>query len=243
MSGEEPRHRLDPDRAAAESASQRLDPDRAAAESAAPRRANRPPPPEIDVRRYRWAIGILGLALVIAFSVYRVTSRVPATAGVPAGQRLHFFAAPLAASNLNGDANLDPPCTFAQHDPRALNVCLLVQRAPLVLAFFSPSSEDCRTQVDTLQSVGRQFRSGRVQFAAVAVRSGHAQIAALVRSHHWTVPVAYDRDGAVGGIYNVAVCPLLELARRGGKVADRLIGNHWLDQQALGAEVRERLAG
>jgi hypothetical protein len=82
-----------------------------------------------------------------------------------------------------------------------------------------------------------------VQFAAVAVRSGHAQIAALVRSHHWTVPVAYDRDGAVGGIYNVAVCPLLELARRGGKVADRLIGNHWLDQQALGAEVRERLAG
>jgi hypothetical protein len=197
----------------------------------------------IDTRRYRWAIGIFGLMLVIAFSVYQVTSHGLASPGIAAGHRLRFFAAPLAATNLNGDANVSPPCTTARHDRRALNVCLLVQRAPLVLAFFSTGSADCERQVDTLQAVARKFPPGRVQFAAVAVRAGHPQTAALVRSHHWTIPVAYDRDGAVGGLYDVEICPLLELTHPGGTVGERLIGNRWLDQRALAGRVRALLTG
>ncbi len=223
MNAEEPRHRLDPDRAA---------------QAAAPRRPDRPPPPDIDVRRYRWAIGLLGLALVIAFSVYQVTSHGLASPGIPAGGRLHYFAAPLAASNLDGDANLNPPCTAAQHDGRALNVCLLVQRAPLVLAFFSPSSQECVQQVGALQSLAGRFPASRVQFAAVAVHSGHAQTKALVRSHRWTIPVAYDRDGAIGGLYDVELCPLLELVRTGGIVARRLIGTQWTKAAKLDPQVQ-----
>jgi len=224
VSGEQPRHRLDPDRAAA---------------AAGPRpEGGRPPPPEIDVRRYRWAIGLLGLALLIAFSVYQLTSHGLATPGIPAGKRLSFFAAPLAASNLNGDANLSPPCTGARHDPRALNLCLVVQRSALVLALFSPSSAECVQQVDALQSLSRRFPAGRVKFAAVAIHTGHTQAAALVRSHRWTIPVAYDRDGAVGGLYDVELCPLLELARPGGVVATRLIGNRWVTPQALAPQIR-----
>ena len=34
--------------------------------------------------------------------------------------------------------------------------------------------------------------------------------------------MAYDRDGAVGDLYGVAICPLVELAARGGIVKDRL---------------------
>ena len=40
-----------------------------------------------------------------------------------------------------------------------------------------------------------------------------------MRSHHWTIPVAYDRDGALGALYGVAICPLVELARRGEHAA------------------------
>ena len=64
-----------------------------------------------------------------------------------------------------------------------------------------------------------------------------------MRAHHWTIPVAYDADGAVGGLYGVAVCPMVELAYRGGIVADRLIGEHWIARAALAAQVRRCCLG
>ena len=44
----------------------------------------------IDTRPYRWTIGIFGLVLVIAFSVYQFASHGVGSAGVPPGKRLHF---------------------------------------------------------------------------------------------------------------------------------------------------------
>ena len=197
------------------------------------------PPAPLDTRRYGWAVGVLAVALVIGFLLYALSSHNNSgPAGVPAGGQLHFFAAPLAASTLNGDANLNPPCTVARHDPRALNVCLLTKRGPLVLAFFVTNSSQCEHQVDTMQALAGQPALRRVQFAAVAVNGSHAAVAKAVRRHGWTIPVAYDADGAVGGVYGVTACPLLELADRGGTVAQRLIGEHWLNQGALAARVR-----
>ena len=199
---------------------------------------SRPPAP-LDTRRYGWAVGVLAVALVIGFLLYTLSSHNNSgTAGVPAGGQLHFFAAPLAASTLNGDANLNPPCTLARHDPRALNVCLLTKQGPLVLAFFVTNSSQCERQVDTLQALAEQPALRRVQFAAVAVNGTHDAVAKAVRKHGWTIPVAYDADGAVGGAYGVTACPLLELADRGGTVAQRLIGEHWTDESALAARVR-----
>src|SRR6185312_1551099 len=103
-------------------------------------------PAPISTRRYGWAVGILALALVIGFVLYTLSSHKPGSEGVPAGGALHLFAAPLAASTLNGDANLNPPCTLAHHDPRALNICLLVKRRPLVLGFFVTSSTQCERE-------------------------------------------------------------------------------------------------
>jgi len=199
---------------------------------------SRPPAP-LDTRRYGWAVGVLAVALVIGFLLYTLSSHNNSgTAGVPAGAQLHLFAAPLAASTLNGDANLNPPCTLARHDPRALNVCLLTKRGPLVLAFFVTNSSQCEREVDALQALAAQPALRRVQFAAVAVNGTHAAVAKAVRKHGWTIPVAYDADGAVGGAYGVTACPLLELADRGGTVAQRLIGEHWTDESALAARVR-----
>jgi peroxiredoxin len=219
-----PRHRLDPDRAAA----------------AARRAGRRPPPPVIDTRRYQRMIGLIGLTLVVVISVAFLTSHTPGTAGVPAGNKLPFFSAPLATSNLNGVANLKPPCTLARHDPRALNICLMAKRGPLVLAFFVTSSGGCVAQVSALQTLSIRFP--RLQFAAVAVRASHSDAASTVRAHHWTIPVAYDADGAVGDSYGVEVCPIVELARRGGRVEQRLIGERWNDPAVLSGPVRHLLA-
>jgi peroxiredoxin len=187
-------------------------------------------------------IGICGLVLVVAISIYQFATHGIGTTGVPPGQRLHYFAAPLAASTLNGDPNLNPPCTLARHDPRALNICLLARRLPLVLAFFVTGSQACERQIDALQSLSAEFPASAVQFAAVAVNASHSSAAALVRSHHWTIPVAYDRDGAVGALYGVQICPMVELANRGGVVKDRLIGDRWLTVAALAPDVRALIA-
>jgi peroxiredoxin len=218
----------------------RLDPDRAAGLAGAGT-GPAPPPLAIDPRPYRWAIGIFGLVLVVAISIYQFAQHGVGTTGVPPGQRLHYFAAPLAASTLNGDANLQPPCTLARHDPRALNLCLLAGRMPVVLAFFVTGSSHCTRQVDALQSLSLQFPASAVRFAAVAVNAGHAQTAALVRSHHWTIPVAYDPDGSVGSLYGVVICPMIELAYRGGIVKDRLLGDRWVTAAAIGPFVRSLL--
>jgi peroxiredoxin len=216
----------------------RLDPDRAAAE-----RARRHPAPQvIDTRPYQRLLGLFGLLLVVGISIAFLTSRGEGTAGVPAGKRLPLFAAPLAASTLNGAANLHPPCTLAQHEPGALNVCLLVKRAPLVLAFFVTSSSGCEQQVNALQALSRQIAPRQAAFAAVAVRSSHADAARAVRQHRWTIPVAYDVDGRVGAAYGVEVCPIVELVRRGGTIARRLIGEHWASVSTLGPAVRALVA-
>jgi hypothetical protein len=234
----------------------RLDPD-AAARSAEQRGPDTPPPPDkrrgpsarpaaptvIDTRRYRWAIGGLGLTLVLVLSVYEFATHGVGSAGVMAGKRLHMFSAPLASSNLEGDANANPPCSPAKHDPRALNICLLVRRTPLVLAFFVTGSDSCTREVDTLQRVSASYATSEVAFAAVAVKASHAETRSLAGRRGWTIPVAYDRDGTIGELYGVAICPLIELAARGGTVAQRLIGERWLSPAALDARVRALLAG
>jgi hypothetical protein len=196
----------------------------------------------IDTRRYQRMVGLIGLTLVVVVSVAFLSSHSPGTAGVPAGNQLPFFAVPLANSSLNGAARLRPPCTLAQHDPRALNICLLAKRGPLVLAFFVTGSGGCVDEVNALQTLSRRFSSQGVQFAAVAVRASHADARAAVRAHHWSVPVGYDADGRVGDTYGVEVCPIVELARKGGRVEQRLIGEHWNDPRALVGPVKKLLA-
>jgi hypothetical protein len=197
------------------------------------------PSPAIHTRRYRWMIGIFGLALVAGISIYQFAANGVRAPGVAPGRRLHYFAAPLASTNLRGDPNLNPPCTLARHDPRALNVCLIVRSRPLVLSFFVIGSGPCERQVNALQRLSARFPA--VQFAAVAVNAGHSATAALIRSRRWTIPVAYDDTGAVGALYGVVVCPMAELAYRGGIVNDRLIGDRWQSATALAPRVRSLL--
>ncbi len=212
------RHRLDPDRAAA------------AARPPSPEKA-----PEIDTRRYRWAIGIFGTILVIVGSIYGFARNGVGSPGVAPGKPLHRFVAPLATAGVDLDANANPRCDPLHPNPHGLNVC---GRTPLVLAFFVTGSSSCTREVDALQVLSRQPTLRSIQFAALAVHADRGGTLAAVRRHGWTIPVAYDRDGSVADLYGIRICPIVELAYRGGTVARRLIGEHWSRPAALVGQVR-----
>jgi AhpC/TSA family len=218
----------------------RLDPDAAVAQQRRRSQRRQLPQPVIDTRPYRWAIGIFGIVLVIVISVVEFATHGVSNAGVRPGQPLIQFAAPLATSNLVGDVQMNDPCRFGDFDGRAVNTCLLEKRGPLVLGFFVPGVTVCEREVNTMQELSKRFRS--VQFVAVAASSSKATTAKEVRSHHWTIPVAYDRDGALAQVYGVELCPMLELAERGGVVRSLLFGENWDKPGRLAAKV-SALAG
>jgi hypothetical protein len=188
----------------------------------------------IDTRRYQWMVGAIGLVLVIAFSVYLYAEGGGhAHPGVGEGQRLRHFVAPLASSDLDVPANVSPRCDPARPASRGLNVC---GREPLVLEFFVLNAQPCIRAVDALQRVAPRFPG--VEFAAVAAGGDKRGTLALVRSHHWKIPVAYDSTAAVAQLYDVAVCPLIEVAGRRGVVKRLLIGERWEHAAALAGLLR-----
>ena len=188
----------------------------------------------IDTRRYQWMVGAIGLVLVIAFSVYLYVEGGGHTRpGVREGQRLRHFVAPLATSDLNVPANVSPRCDPARPARRGLDVC---GHEPLVLEFFALNAQPCIRAVDALQRVAREFPG--VEFAAVAAGGDKRGTLALVRSNHWKIPVAYDSTAVVAQLYDVAVCPLIEVAGRRGVVKRLLIGERWEHAPALAGVLR-----
>ena len=176
----------------------------------------------IDTRRYQWMIGGFGLLLVVLFSLYLYTHSRHTSPGVAAGHQLRRFVAPLATSDLNAAANVNPRCDPARPARRGLNVC---GREPLVLEFFALDAPPCVRAVDALQRLSADYPG--VQFAAVATGGGQAATRALVRHHHWTIPIAYDSTGAVGALYDVTICPMIEVAGGNGIVRRLLIGERY----------------
>jgi peroxiredoxin len=117
---------------------------------------------------------------------------------------------------------------------------VLEKRGPLVIGFFVPGVAQCDREVSTLQALAPRFHS--VQFVAVAASSAKATAARDVRKHKWTLPVAYDRDGALAQVYGVELCPMLELAYRGGVVRSLLFGENWDQPAKLAAKVSALVA-
>lgn len=192
----------------------------------------------IDTRRYQWMIGGIALVLVIAFSIVMYLAPSHHThPGVRAGQRLHRFVAPLATSDLDVAANASPRCDPAHPARRGLNVC---DRAPIVLGFFATDGKPCIRAVSALQRLSGRYPG--ITFAAVAAGGGKQATEALVRRHHWTIPVAYDSSTAVAQLYGVTVCPMIEVAGRGGIVKRLLIGDHWQSTRTLAPELAHLLS-
>lgn len=205
------------------------------------------------VSRYGWFAGVVLVLLIAYVTLNTARSDGPGSTGVPTGERMPPFAAPLATGAVNGDVNVArgngqgaagvrPACQVRGRG--ILNVCALWERGPVVLAFLATRGARCTGELDTLDRV-RAAHPG-VEFAAVSIRGDRRELRALVRRHGWGFPVGWDRDGVLANVYGVAVCPQLTYALPGGRVSATSIGEldrAGLDRRVAALERAARAAG
>jgi hypothetical protein len=184
-------------------------------------------PPEVPrpSSRYAWVVGVAFLIVIIIAGINAIPNKGKNLFGPKAGTLLPRFSAPLASSNLEGDANVcqhvrcperkRPACEIKL--PGALNVCPPWRR-PMILTFVFDRGADCFPQVDRVQRALPRLRG----VDAVAVYFSHApwsEIRGNVRRRRWTLPVAVDHDGAVANLYSVGGCPTTVFAGSDGRVS------------------------
>ncbi len=187
----------------------------------------RPPEPVPPSGRstVTWIVGVAVVIALTYITLNTLRTEAPGSRGVKVGEPMPPFAAPLATSKLEGDANLAtgkgqgqqgerPACEV--RGPDVVNSCRLAERGPVVLAFVAERSESCDRQIDALQDARADFPD--VSFAAVAIRGDREELRRTIRERGWTLPVAFDRDGGVANAYAVAICPTITFAFKGGKV-------------------------
>lgn len=211
--------------------------------------------------RYTLIVGLLLAAVVAIALLGDVGGESGGTLGLdeqPPRWPLPEFAVPLAAGQLEGDANIaqddcetsEVPCPDdARRTPAcqvrgegAVRVCDLFDR-PSVLSFWFSKGGDCVSQQDLVDDVYARYR-GRVRFLSVNVRDDRDAVRELVREHDWEMPVGYDRDGAVARLYRVGGCPTFAYVYPGGTLQSAGIGNLTARELSsrIGALLRDSLA-
>jgi len=207
-----------------------------------------PPAKPPGMSRYGWWFGVLVFGILVYIGLNTLNNSGGGSRGIAAGRQLPPFAVPLAASKLNGDANVAtrkgegssgarPACSV--RGPNVLNECQLVAGAPSAIAFLATRGGDCTKQLDVLERARARFP--QVRFAAVAIRGNRNDLRSDIRKHGWQFPVGYDHDGAVANLYDVAVCPTVTFAYPGGRAMHTTLG--LLDTPKLDATLRDLIAG
>jgi thiol-disulfide isomerase/thioredoxin len=188
-------------------------------------------------RRYSTFVGIAFLVLIVVATLNTIRTQSGGTLGVSEDDRgvpLSEFAVPNALTGpLDRDANIaQDDCSTSQNPcppdarrapaceiPRkgAIRVCDLFDR-PLVLSFWFTRGADCLPTQDAVNRLSRRYR-GRVNFLSIDVRDDPSTVRTIAEEHGWTMPVGYDRDGAVSDLYRVGGCPTLAFAYPGGILA------------------------
>jgi hypothetical protein len=186
--------------------------------------------------RYSITVGLIFLAVIAVATIGTLGGDGGGgTLGLdrqPARWPLPEFAVPAAAApQLEGDANVAQddcesaavPCPeeagrppACRIDPaEAIRVCDFFDR-PLVISFwFTKGGNSCVEQQDVVDQVYRRYR-GQVNFLSLNVRDDRDAVRELISRRGWGMPVGYDRDGAVAGLYKIAGCPTFAYAYPGG---------------------------
>ncbi len=191
----------------------------------------KPREPEPPAHMTRWGTWVVGIAVVLLLAVVTlntIRTDAPGARGLQKNKPVPPFAAPLALSDLEGDANLlvksrdGTPVACDVRGPRVLNACELWERGPVALAFLATRSERCLREIDVVDRV--RARHPEVAVAAVGIRGSRDELRSIIRKRGWKLPVAHDRDGAVANAYAIAVCPTVIFVHKGGKLASSLLG-------------------
>jgi hypothetical protein len=182
--------------------------------------------------RYSILAGLL-LVAVIVIAMLNHAGQNADTLGLER-QPLHWalpeFAVPVAAGQLEGDANVaQDDCSTAElpcppsarrtpacqvQGPDVIRVCDLFDR-PSVISFWFSMGGNCVDQQDVVSAVFERYRD-RVNFLSLDVRDSRDTLRGLVREHGWKMPVGFDRDGAVATLYRVGGCPTFAYVYPGG---------------------------
>jgi hypothetical protein len=210
-------------------------------------------------RSYSIFVGVAFLALVAVATVNTLNTDsggVLGTAKNIHGRPLPEFAVPAIPGPLEGDANVaqddcetsENPCPEGDRRtpaceirvPGAIRVCDLFDR-PLVLSFWFTTPSGCPPTQDAVDAVARRYK-GRVNFLSIAVRGDHDEIQSIAEDHGWTVPLGWDRDGAVSDIYRVGLCPTVAFAFPGGEFQRATVGADNVDARSLSQDVQRLLS-
>ena len=206
--------------------------------------------------RYSLAVGLIFGAVILIAVVHTLRGGEEGTLGLnELGARwaLPEFAVPAAAGSLEGDANVaqddcetsEDPCPEGSRrtpacrirTPGAIRVCDYFGR-PLVISFWFSRGGNCVAQQDVVDRVYARYRD-RVGFLSLDVRDDRDAVRDTIRRRDWRMPVGYDRDGAVAGLYRVGGCPTFAFVFPGGTLQAAGVGE--LTASQLEARVRSLL--
>jgi hypothetical protein len=194
--------------------------------------------------RYSLVVGLIFAAVIVIAAINTIEHKDEGTLGLDklaSRWPLPEFAVPRVNGSLDleGDANVaqddcetaQTPCPrSAQREsacristPGAIRVCDLFNR-PLVISFwFSRGGNDCSDQQSVVDQAYRRYR-GRVNFLSLDIRDDRSTVRELIERNRWKLPVGYDRDGAVAGLYRVGLCPTFAYVYPGGTLQEASIG-------------------
>jgi hypothetical protein len=192
--------------------------------------------------RYSLVVGLLFAIVIAIAAINTLGNDNQKTLGLDELGRhwpLPEFAVPAAAGQLEGDANVgqddcetsQDPCPAEARrlpacqlrTPGAIRICDFFDR-PLVLSFwFSRGGGGCTEQQDVVDDVHARYGE-RVGFLSLNVRDDRDTVRDLIRRRGWNMPVGYDRDGAVAGLYHVGGCPTFAYVYPGGTLHGASIG-------------------
>jgi len=192
--------------------------------------------------RYSLVVGLLFLAVIVVAAVNTIGGGGGGgTLGLdrmPERWPLPEFAVPAGTGKLEGDANVAQddcetsaiPCPEGSQRtpacrvdlPEAIRICDFFDR-PLVISFWFSKGDNCVEQQDLVERVFRRYRE-QVGFLSLDIRDDRDTLRDLIRQREWTMPVGYDRDGAVAALYGVGGCPTFAYVYPGGTLESAGIG-------------------
>ncbi len=180
--------------------------------------------PELPFQRVRYGryVGAVGILAFIGVLAWLLIAKPHSVGGIEPGRPVPPFAVPLATGDLEGAADVAvhahegmrgkvPACR--ERGQGILNLCELYERGPVVLALFI-DGESCPAVLPQMQKAAARFPD--VSFAAVAVKGAHASVRRLVYRRRLTIPVGFDEEGTLAGLYKMVSCPQLSFIYPGG---------------------------
>ena len=198
----------------------------------------------------------VGVAFVIVIAIASINTFTNDEGGLlgadaQAGEPMPEFAVPELPGGEEADANIfqddcessENPCPADERRtpacevdlPRVLRVCDFFDR-PLVLSFWFTSPSECPPTQDLIDKAASRYRD-RVNFLSIAVRGERGELEEIIRERGWSIPVGWDRDGAVSNLYRVGVCPTVAFILPGGILSEAKIGTEELDRGQLDAAI------